>query len=70
LDKSAGEIVPIPLDESIFNSYAATKRVSVRFPTAVLEKADRFGKSAGLNRSALLIKAVQAYIENHTEKYV
>lgn len=39
--------------------------MSVTFPTAVLEKADRFGKSAGLNRSALLIRAVQAYMENH-----
>ena len=27
LDKSAGEIVPIPLDENILNSYAKTKRV-------------------------------------------
>jgi len=65
LDKSAGEIVPIPLNESIFNSYAKTKRVSVTFPADVLEKADRFGKSAGLNRSALLVKAVQTYMENH-----
>ncbi len=64
LDKSAGEIVPIPLDENILNSYAKTKRVTITFPAAVLEKADRFGRSAGLNRSALLIKAVQAYMEN------
>ncbi len=63
LDKSAGEIIPVPLDEKIMNSYAATKRVSVRFPTAVLEKADNFRKSAGLNRSDLLIKAVQAYMD-------
>ncbi len=65
LDKSSGEIVPIPLDENILNSYSKTKRISVMFPTDMLEKADLFGKTKGLNRSALLIKAVQEYMENH-----
>jgi predicted RNase H-like HicB family nuclease len=66
LKESAGEIVPIPLDENILNSYAKTKRISIIFPAAVIEKADRFRKSAGLNRSALLMKAVQEYMENHS----
>ncbi len=63
---SAGEIVPIPLDEKIMKSYQKRKRITVTFPLSVLEKTDRFRKSKGLDRSVLLIKAVQEYMDRHS----
>ncbi|MEZ4525264.1 MAG: type II toxin-antitoxin system HicB family antitoxin [Desulfobacterales bacterium] len=65
IKNSEGEIIPIPLDERTMKSYEGKKRISVTFPASVLEKTDRFSKSKGLNRSGVLIKAVQEYMERH-----
>lgn len=60
-----GELVPIPIDKKIMESYETSKRFNVIFPLGTLERVDEFRKTQGLKRSTLLLKAVEEYFESH-----
>jgi len=63
-----GKLVPIPVNESILESYKPLKRFNVIFPTKILQRVDRFRKQAGLKRSTLLQKAAEEYLKSHQSK--
>jgi len=65
LKNTAGQIIPIPLDEKLMSDYENSGRFSVTFPADVLEQLDSLGKIRGLNRSAILIRAAEEYMKNH-----
>ncbi|MGD9486667.1 MAG: type II toxin-antitoxin system HicB family antitoxin [Calditrichaceae bacterium] len=58
-------LVPIALDEKIFESYEDLKRFNVIFPSRLLKKVDHLRKETGLKRSTLLKIATEEYLEKH-----
>ena len=67
LEYLPGELVPIFLDKNIVASYRKLKRFNVIFPVDVLKRVDRYRKAKGLKRSAFLQKAVEEYLQQHTQ---
>lgn len=65
LEHAAGEIVPVPLEEPLLQSYQESKRIHVTFPVSVLKQVDQFRAQYGMKRSTLFLKAVTDYIERH-----
>lgn len=65
LEGGKGELIPIAIDEKILKNYEASRRFNVSFPANTLTKVDEYRKVKGLKRSALLLKAVEEYLENH-----
>jgi predicted RNase H-like HicB family nuclease len=65
LNHVSGELVPIPVNENIKNSYQEVKRFNVIFPRKILTEVDAYRKSAGLKRSTFLQKAAVAYLQQH-----
>jgi predicted RNase H-like HicB family nuclease len=62
----AGDLVPIPVNESIVDSYQELKRFNVIFPRETLKAVDSFRKVVGLKRSKFLQKAAEEYLYKHT----
>jgi len=65
LEGLAEDIITVPVDEKIMQHYEASKRFNVIFPASALVRVDAFRKAKGLKRSALILKAVEEYLENH-----
>lgn len=61
----SGELVPIPVNESVLDSYQEVKRFNVIFPRKILKAVDDFRKNAGLKRSTFLQKAAEEYLHQH-----
>ena len=59
------QLIPIPVDEKIMESYEELKRFNVIFPVGLLSKIDKYRKGKGLKRSTLLRKAAEEFLENH-----
>jgi len=59
-------LIPIALDEKIFESYEELKRFNVIFPSKLLKKVDQFRKRTGLKRSTLLKIATEEYLDKQT----
>ncbi|MGD9900732.1 MAG: type II toxin-antitoxin system HicB family antitoxin [Calditrichaceae bacterium] len=56
-------LVPIALDEKIFESYEHLKRFNVIFPSRLLKKVDNLRRKSGLKRSTLLKIATEEYLD-------
>lgn len=63
--KHLGEVVPIPIDQTIIDSYQKSKRFNVIFPLKTLKEIDSFRKKEGLKRSTFLQKAAEEYLLHH-----
>ena len=61
----SGELVPIPVNESVLDSYQEVKRFNVIFPRKILKAVDDFRKNIGLKRSTFLQKAAEEYLQQH-----
>lgn len=59
------QIIPIPVDEKIKQSYEQTKRFNVIFPQSLLTAVDEYRAKTGWKRSAFLAVAAKEYIESH-----
>ena len=59
------QIIPIPVDEKIKQSYEQTKRFNVIFPQSLLTAVDEYRAKEGWKRSAFLAVAAKEYIESH-----
>ncbi len=59
-----GEIIPVPVDKEVVKNQQKTKRISVVFPTAVLQKVEKYRAKKGVRRSTLLMEAVVDYMKN------
>lgn len=68
LKNKKGLIVPIPLDQSLLESYEEKKRFNVIFSKSTLERLDAFRKRTGLKRSTVLEKAAEEFLERHMKK--
>ena len=60
-----GELVPVPVDEKIIDSYENLKRINIIIPLTILEKIDGYRKKVGLKRSTFLVRAAEEYLERH-----
>lgn len=60
-----GQIVPIPLDKTLIDSYEEKKRFNVIFSKKILEKLDGFRHEVGMKRSTVLEKAAEEFLERH-----
>jgi predicted RNase H-like HicB family nuclease len=60
------DIIPIPLDEKILESYEELKRFNVIFPSKLLKKVDSYRKKSGLKRSTLLKIATEEYLDKQS----
>lgn len=58
-----GELVPVPVDEKIIESYEELKRINVILPADILKKIDAHRKKTGLKRSTLFVQAVELYLK-------
>jgi predicted RNase H-like HicB family nuclease len=67
---SKANLIPIALDEKIFESYEELKRFNVIFPSKLLKKVDQFRKRTGLKRSTLLKIATEEYLDKQTSNSV
>ena len=56
-------LIPIALDEKIFESYGQLTRINIIFPSQLLRKVDEFRRKSGLKRSTLLKIATEEYLE-------
>lgn len=65
LNYVSGELVPIPVNESIMDSYQEVKRFNVIFPRKILKAIDDYRKNVGLKRSTFLQKAAEEYLQQH-----
>ena len=65
INKSVGQLVPIPVNANVINSYQEVKRFNVIFPSNILRAEDNFRKIAGLKRSTFLQKAAEEYLQQH-----
>jgi predicted RNase H-like HicB family nuclease len=63
-----GELVPVPVDEKILESYAETKRINIIISSTMLEKIDEYCRKSGLKRSTILMHAATEYLEKHQTK--
>lgn len=68
LENLKGELVPIPIDEKIIESYENLKRVNIIMPLTTLERIDGYRKTVGLKRSTFLVRAAEEYLERHQPK--
>lgn len=68
LKHKKGLIVPIPLDQSLLESYEEKKRFNVIFSKGILEQLDTFRKRTGLKRSTVLERAAEEFLERHMKK--
>ncbi len=68
LKSKKGLIVPIPLDQSLLESYEEKKRFNVIFSKSILERLDTFRRRAGMKRSTVLEKATEEFLERHMKK--
>ena len=59
------QIIPVPVDEKIKQSYEQTKRFNVIFPQSLLTAVDEYRAREGWKRSAFLAVAAKEYIESH-----
>jgi predicted RNase H-like HicB family nuclease len=57
------KLIPIALDERIFESYEELKRINIIMPSRLLKKVDEFRKRAGLKRSTLVKIATEEYLD-------
>ena len=65
LDHLKGELVPIPVDEKVLESYEELKRINIIVPASILEKIDGYRKKVGLKRSTFLVHAAEEYLQKH-----
>ena len=65
LENLKAELVPIPIDEKIIESYENLKRINIIIPLTTLEKIDGYRKKVGLKRSTFLQRAAEEYLLNH-----
>jgi predicted RNase H-like HicB family nuclease len=65
LNHLPGELVPIPVNENIKDSYQEVKRFNVIFSRKVLKEVDDYRKNVGLKRSTFLEKAAKKYLQHH-----
>lgn len=65
LNYVTGELVPIPVNASVIDSYQEVKRFNVIFPRKILKAVDDFRKNVGLKRSTFLQKAAEEYLQQH-----
>jgi hypothetical protein len=68
LEKLKAELVPVPVDEKIIESYEDLKRINIILPVNTLEKIDGYRKKVGLKRSTFLVHAAEEYLERHGSK--
>ncbi len=68
LKSKKGLIVPIPLDQTLLESYEEKKRFNVIFSKSILERVDAFRKRTGLKRSTVLERAAEEFLERHMKK--
>ena len=62
-----GQIIPIPIDERIKQSYEEMKRFNVILPSGLLARLDEFRTKKGLKRSTLLKIAAEEYLQKKRE---
>lgn len=64
-----GRLIPIPVNDKIFESYQELKRFNVIFPANILNKIDSVQKKHGLKRSTFLLLASENYLKkiSHNE---
>lgn len=65
INHDVGQLVPIPINREIINSYQEVRRFNVIFPSNVLKAVDTFRKKKGLKRSTFLQKAAEEYLQHH-----
>ncbi len=65
LNDVSGALVPIPVNESVIDSYQEVKRFNVIFPRKTLKAVDDYRKNIGLKRSTFLQKAAEEYLQQH-----
>ena len=65
LNHLSGDLVPIPINKQVIDSYHELKRFNVIFPRKVLKAIDIFRKNAGLKRSKFLQIAAEKYLQQH-----
>ncbi len=65
LNDVSGALVPIPVNESVIDSYQEVKRFNVIFPRKTLKAVDDYRKNVGLKRSTFLQKAAEEYLQQH-----
>lgn len=65
LEHLKGELVPVPLDEKIVESYEELKRINIIIPSNMLERIDGYRKKIGLKRSTFLVYAAEEYLQRH-----
>lgn len=68
LEHLKAELVPVPVDEKIIESYEVLKRINIIIPLTTLEKIDGYRKPIGLKRSTFLVHAAEEYLERHQSK--
>ena len=57
------QLIPIAVDEKVFESYEQLTRFNIIFPSRLLRKVDEFRNKSGLKRSTLLKIATEQYLE-------
>ncbi len=67
LEHLKGELVPVPVDLKILESYEDLKRINIIIPSNILEKIDGYRKKVGLKRSTFLVHAAEEYLEKHRQ---
>lgn len=61
-DFTKQNIIPIPIDENILDSYRGLKKVEVALPNDMLKKIDKLRNQKGIKRSLLLKEAAEEYL--------
>lgn len=64
-----GMLIPIPIDEKIYESYQKLKRINIILPIDILKEIDSFRKKSGLKRSTFLLKASKEYLKSHAPQH-
>lgn len=67
LEKLKGTLIPIPVDNEIFENYQELKRINIILPSRILKRIDLFRKKRGLKRSTFLQKASEEYLQKYQE---
>jgi predicted RNase H-like HicB family nuclease len=67
LEHLEGDLIPIPVNEHMIESYKELKRFNVIFPTQVLKRIDMFRKKTGIKRSTFLQRAAEEYMRQHEQ---
>ncbi|MBU2444366.1 MAG: type II toxin-antitoxin system HicB family antitoxin [Bacteroidetes bacterium] len=58
-------IIPIPIDENILDSYRGLKKVDVTLSNDMLTKIDKLSNKKGIKRSLLLKEATEEYLKKY-----